>query len=580
MAPRQHDGRLTISAEHPTPGAEAGGALVTAPHGSPGAGVIDEVEPGSPFSRTAVDQTAANPYDRVRYAGQVLAQAHPNRLATIATLLGMKPANVARCRVLEVGCGDGMNLIAVALGLPEASCIGIDLAASAIHQGRQVIQELDLRNIALYRRDMMDVDRGIGEFDFIIAHGVYSWVPPEVREKLLSICKENLAADGVAYVSYNTYPGGHACEMAREMMRYHVSEFREPGQCVAQARALMEFLADQARTDGDAYRMVLKKESERIASSPDSLLFHDDLAEHNAPVYFHQFIEQAGRRGLKYLSEAHFKETQSGIFPPKVVDVLNRMSDSLIAKEQYLDFLKGRRFRQTLLCHEECQLDQVPRPERMACFHVASPSRAKSAALDPQSAEVVTFDGPANSSLSTNDPLIKAAVAALGAAWPQAVHFSRLLGAARAACGRDGAEGCPSLAQDARTLGEVLLRAYAGGIIELHVEPPRFVSEPGQRPVASPLARLQSRQNGKVPNLRHYNIPLEDPLGRYLLGILDGSRDRAALLEELVGLVESGELAVRGEENPVQEPQQVRELLAGELERQLVDLAERALLLA
>jgi hypothetical protein len=160
------------------------------------------------------------------------------------------------------------------------------------------------------------------------------------------------------------------------------------------------------------------------------------------------------------------------------------------------------------------------------------------------------------------------------------VHFSRLLGAARAACGRDGAEGCPSLAQDARTLGEVLLRAYAGGIIELHVEPPRFVSEPGQRPVASPLARLQSRQNGKVPNLRHYNIPLEDPLGRYLLGILDGSRDRAALLEELVGLVESGELAVRGEENPVQEPQQVRELLAGELERQLVDLAERALLLA
>jgi cyclopropane fatty-acyl-phospholipid synthase-like methyltransferase len=195
-------------------------------------------------------QTAPNPYDRVRYAGHVLAQAHPNRLATIAMLLGMKPADVARCRVLEVGCGDGMNLIAVALGLPGASCVGIDLAASAIDEGRQVIQELDLKNIALHQRNMMEVDRGMGEFDFIIAHGVYSWVPSDVRDKLLGICKENLAENGVAYVSYNTYPGGHLREMAREMMRYHVSEFREPEQSVAQARALIGFLAAEARSSG------------------------------------------------------------------------------------------------------------------------------------------------------------------------------------------------------------------------------------------------------------------------------------------------------------------------------------------
>jgi methyltransferase-like protein/protein-L-isoaspartate O-methyltransferase len=527
-----------------------------------------------------MDHIAPNPYDTVRYAGHVLAQAHPNRLATIATLLGMRPANVARCRVLEVGCGDGLNLIAIALGLPEASCVGIDLAASAIHEGRQVIQELGLRNIVLHQRNMMEVDRGIGEFDFIIAHGVYSWVPPEVRGKLLSICKENLAENGVAYVSYNTYPGGHVREMVREMMRYHVGEFREPGQCVAQARALIEFLAGHARTDGDVYRTILKKESERIASFADSSLFHDDLAEHSAPVYFHEFIEQAGRHGLKYLSEAHFMETQSGIFPPGVVDVLNRMSDSLIAKEQYLDFLKGRRFRQTLLCHAGCPFDRVPRPERMACFHVASPLGAQSASPDPQSGEVVTFHGPASSSLSTNNPFIKAVVAALGGAWPQAVHFNSLLAAARAACGRNGATGAFDLTADGRTLGELLIRAYAGGIIELYVEPPRFVSAPGPRPVSSPLARLQSRENGKVPNLRHYNVPLEDPLGRFLLGILDGSRDRAALLEELVALVESGGLSIEGEAGSVREVQKIRELLAAEIERQLVDLAERALLVA
>jgi hypothetical protein len=116
--------------------------------------------------------------------------------------------------------------------------------------------------------------------------------------------------------------------------------------------------------------------------------------------------------------------------------------------------------------------------------------------------------------------------------------------------------------------------------VELHVHPPRFVTQPGRRPVASPLARLQSRGEGRVTNLRCYNIPLEDALGRYLVQILDSSRDRAALLDELMGLVEAGDLTVERGEGPVQDTGRIREALAAELERQLVDLAERALLVA
>jgi methyltransferase-like protein len=368
--------------------------------------------------------------------------------------------------------------------------------------------------------------------------------------------------------------------MVRNMMRYHVAEFTDSAQQIDQARALIEFLAEHAKTDGDVYRSALTQERERVRGFADSSLFHDDLAEENVPVYFYQFVEQAARHGLQYLSEAHFTETQAGVFPANVVAVLNQMADSLVAKEQYLDFLKGRRFRQTLLCHAACELDRIPRPEHMAQFFFASPLRTDAPPADLQTHAVVPFAGPLKSSISTDNPLIKAALAALGQAWPQAVHFHDLLAVAQLACGRrNGCDG-PSVDEDVRVLGDMLLRAYAGGIIEVYGHPPRFATQPGERPVASPLARLQSREDGRVTNLRHYNIEIENPLGRYLLGRLDGSLDRAALVGDLAALVESGALTIPTEGTPVHDGRQVRERLAAELERQLKDLAERALLVA
>jgi methyltransferase-like protein/cyclopropane fatty-acyl-phospholipid synthase-like methyltransferase len=525
-------------------------------------------------------RSESDPYDRVLYAGHALAQAHPDRLATIATLFGVKPPEVSTCRVLELGCGDGLNLISVGLGLPEAECMGIDLAPIGIRRGQEILQRVGLKNVTLLQRSILDIDPDFGQFDFIIAHGVYSWVSPEVRDKLLGVCQENLAENGVAYVSYNAYPGSHQRAMVREMMRYHVAEFADPAQQIDQARALIEFLAEHARTEGDVYRSVLQKERERVRSFADSSLFHDDLAEENVAVYFSQFVEHAARHGLQYLSEAHFTETQAGVFPANVVAVLNQMADSLVAKEQYLDFLKGRRFRQTLLCHAACELDRIPRPERMAQFSFASPLRTDSPPADLPSRAVVRFAGPLKSSIGTDDPLIKATLAALGHAWPQAVHFHDLLAVARAARGRGARQDAPNIDDEVRVLGDMLLRAYAGGIIEVYGHPPRFASQPGERPVASPLARLQSREADRVVNLRHYNIEVENPVGRFLLGRLDGSLDRAALVGELAALVESGDLSIETEQAHVQDERSVRELLAAELERQLADLAERALLVA
>src|SRR5271169_6418311 len=178
-------------------------------------------------------------YDEIPYPGSAFSRTHPDRLAVMAILFGMAPAPVARCRVLEIGCGDGGNLIPMAFGLPESSFTGVDLAESAIARGQELIGRLGLRNIQLRYLDLMDVDSGFPEFDYIIAHGVYSWVPPQVAEKILDICKSHLAEQGVAFVSYNTYPGGHLLDTIREMMQFHMRNIHIPRERLRQARELL-----------------------------------------------------------------------------------------------------------------------------------------------------------------------------------------------------------------------------------------------------------------------------------------------------------------------------------------------------
>src|SRR3954464_7029764 len=155
----------------------------------------------------------------------------------MGTLYGMDPAPVSACRVLELGCGDGGNLVPMAYFLPASHFAGVDLAGDAVAAGRRMAADLKLRNIALEQADLRDVEEG--EFDYIVAHGLYSWIPADVRDRLMAICREMLAPRGVAYISYNTWPGRHARHILREMMVYHVRELRAPRRRMTEARKLL-----------------------------------------------------------------------------------------------------------------------------------------------------------------------------------------------------------------------------------------------------------------------------------------------------------------------------------------------------
>src|ERR1700693_4931132 len=201
-------------------------------------------------------------YDEVPYESFPIPGTHPDRLATLARLAGIQTPALEACRVLELGCAGGGNLIPMAVEFPGAQFVGVDLSAVQVADGDAVIRALQLSNVRLIACSVMDIDDSFGQFDYIIAHGIYSWVPNEVQEKILEICNRNLVPSGVAYVSYNTLPGWRMRGVVRDRMRCHALQYSEPAERVAQARAMLDFLARGVPDENSAYGKLLRSELE------------------------------------------------------------------------------------------------------------------------------------------------------------------------------------------------------------------------------------------------------------------------------------------------------------------------------
>jgi len=205
-------------------------------------------------------------YDNVLYPSYCHPQTHPDRLATLATLHGLQPASVPTSRILELACGQGGNLIPHAVSYPSCQCVGIDLSQRQVELGQAVIDAVGLTNISLRTQSILDFPRDAGQFDYIIAHGVYSWVPEPVRDKILQICRDHLAPQGVAIVSYNTFPGWHQRRMIRDMMLFHTKRFTEPAKRIEQAKAFLTFMT-QATGNESAYGKSLHEEFRTLSVS-------------------------------------------------------------------------------------------------------------------------------------------------------------------------------------------------------------------------------------------------------------------------------------------------------------------------
>jgi SAM-dependent methyltransferase len=508
-------------------------------------------------------------YDRMVYFGHPFSQTHPDRLATMASLHAMEPAPPARCRVLELGCADGGNLIPMAYQWPDSEFIGVDLSERAIGKAVETAAELGLGNTTFRRLDILDIGADFGRFDYIIAHGVYSWVPPPVRAKIMAIFRQNLAPAGVAYVSYNAYPGSHLRDMAREMMLFHVRAIADPQTRVDQARAMLKALAD-ASDEKELYGFLLHDQWERVRNKADARLYHDDLDEEASAFFLTEVVEEAARHGLQYLSDATFSRLSLVAEPESVVRMISQIPETdAVSRNQYLDFIEGTSFRDTLLCHQEVRLRRPIAPACIKNYHVAAYAVAADEGFEPGEAGAARFTTDEGGTISIDHPVSKAALLHLGMIWPQAVGFPELV---ERACVLLGAAAGSGHQADVEALMTVLFRLVSAGTVTLHLYPPRLTTVVGERPHASLLARKQAMLGPLVTNLRHNAVWLEDETVRQFLVLVDGSRT----IEEIVRDLNAPVPADAAGNSQSSRPQVTRE----DVERNLATMARLGLLIA
>ncbi len=525
-----------------------------------------------------MNEAVRNSYDELPYASHAYAYSHPDRMSVVARLFGMSPAPLANCRVLELGCANGSNLIPMAAQMPDATFVGIDLSPRQVADGNARIAELGLANIELRAADLATVGPSLPVFDYIVAHGVYSWVPPPVQDALLRICGEHLSAQGVAFVSYNTYPGWRMRSTIRDVMLYHARQFEGAKMQVQQARAVLDFIAQSTPREDSPYAKELKAEVEMLRAQPDAYLYHEYLEEVNLPLYFHQFVERAGARGLQYLGDAEFASMLPQNLAPAVAETLRKIAPDAIRVEQYMDFLRNRPFRQTLLVHRDIALQRNIDWKALEAMEVGTAARPAALPVDERSDAKVDFVVPNGPTLKLASPITKAAFTALALRAPQTVPFGELCATARRRLGAPAAaEPDPAVAaQDAEVFGRELLQIAAAGIVDLRMLHARFTLQVRERPLAYAVARREARDGPRVTNLRHDAVML-DEFNRQLLLLADGTRDRATLADELAQLVATGALAIRQEDKTVSDPAAVRAVMTKAVDDNLANLARAAL---
>jgi SAM-dependent methyltransferase len=459
-----------------------------------------------------------DPYDSLAYPGNSYPDTHPDRLAAMAILHGLSPAPVAHCRVLEIGCSEGANLIPMAYAMPGSEFVGFDLARLPVERGEERIRELGLENIRIFQGDLLNVGKELGSFDYIIAHGFYAWVPEPVRDRLLALCGELLTADGVAFVSYNALPGSHLRTMIREMMLFSAEGVDDPEQRVADGLAFLQFVAG-TRDEGDPIRVMLEERLKRLEARDPGGTFHDELNDAYHPVQFSEFVEHAHKHGLQYLCEAVLPGPNDPCYRADLRLALERVAgDDLLRREQMLDFVRMRAYRQTLLCRAECAVRSDFPAECLRRLMLASPAR--SAPGEKPGAKIFTL--PNGSRVEINHAAVLALLGALEPAWPHALRFDELE---------------PQLAEAGFALdgegGPLLMQLAVATMIEFHAWSAPVAREIAARPKASACSRQEARTRTQVATLLHGTFGFDDPLIRSFLQLLDGTRDRKALFEAM-----------------------------------------------
>jgi SAM-dependent methyltransferase len=460
-------------------------------------------------------------YDRVPYTNHAFAESHPDRLRVVARLSGWNPPTLTRARVLEIGCGRGGNLLAMALSLPDATFVGVERSERQATEARSLAERLGVTNVTIRATGFDRLAEPDGSFDFVLAHGVCSWIPPDDRPKLLRGIGRWLAPEGVGYVSFNVLPGWYERMAARDWLRFAAGS--DAIGAHESAVASLRWLRASVSVELSSYKDQLARVEARLLETSPEYALYEYLEQDNHPQSILDFIAEANAAGLTYLGDA---------IPSVVaVETLPEPSQALAKTldpgraQQLVDFVRCTSFRRALLVRSDTSAAKGWRwpacldPEAVRSLRVASRLRT--------SEDEGVFTGP-GASVQVTSPIARSALRKLAEAAPRALPFAQL------------AAGAPSAAS-AELASEITDLWVSLDGIDLHDHDPPFAPTPSERSRACPLARWQVVRGEPITNRWHQEVVLPEPAVRAVLARADGTRTISELAadiqssEEIVG---------------------------------------------
>lgn len=328
----------------------------------------------------ATDDMQQTIYKELGYKSYPFPFTTPAYLEAYGTLVGLKPPIAKTARVLELGATYGGNIISQAVHNPEATFVGIELSQDQVEKGNKIISDAKLDNVSLLQGDILNFDESLGNFDYIIAHGFYSWISDEMKDKLLDIISHHLADNGIAYVSYNTYPGWHTMEEVRQLMLFANRGYDElthkekvlRGKTVGSLVGAQILNYDNLKERNSKFLGALRS----VMQKDDYYVGHDHLEPHNDPCYFYQFNDHLKAHNLSYVCDADLTLSMVRTYDESIADKLEKLAlNSQADQEQYLDFMLDTTFRKSIICKESAAKDisyDIANPDKVNTVPVRS----------------------------------------------------------------------------------------------------------------------------------------------------------------------------------------------------------------
>lgn len=474
----------------------------------------------------------------------------PGHLRAVARLHGVETAPLRKARVLELGCSSGGNLVPFAVAHPWATVIGVDVSKTHIAAGNNFIKRLGIRNVDLLALDLCSITTEFGEFDYILCHNMFSVVNPGVRAAILRICRDNLSPEGVACISYNTYPGWKALDVVRDTVRLHNVGVPEAEQATRLHQAL-DFL-EHGTMDNNVLRSSIAAHLGELRHKPAAQVLHDLSLKVNTPCYFDDFCEALDEYRLSYIADALPHTDMPEAYGPVITSFLKATLPRATRERraQYLDISAGTAFRRSVITRRSSKR-RVHKTLDLSCLpkmHYAlwmSPTKAplKDVANNKY---YRTLDGKVTGIV---DPVAVAIVETLRQAWPATQPFTTLVDEARRFMPQ---RSKAPLTQAVERAIVMLLRT---GTLNVRLEPLPYSDRPPLKPRLIPgLSNMLQYHDEDSPIISYYNlwhqpiVPPRDPLTRFLLDRINGKNTHTALRGAVRKALYSGELPLPGEQ--------------------------------